>query len=226
MAAAPYIPSKDADFDPWLDNLQTLIAADPVDYGLTAPDAVVITAAYTAWHTAYLLATNPVTRTSPAVADKTAARVAAEATVRPYCQRISKNGGLDPSLILGLGLNLPNATRPPIPAPTTAPTLILVSGTLLRHELAYKDTLLGGTKKKPTGAIGIEVWRAIGTLPAVDPGQCSYYETWTKSPNFANFSAPDRGKTVTYFARYNTKAGPGGKSQVGPWSDALSAIVM
>lgn len=226
MAATSYIPPKDADFDLWLDNFQTLIAATPVDYGLIAADALIITASYNAFHTAFLLATNPATRTSPVIADKDAQRIAAEATVRPYAQRISKNSGIDPSLITGLGLNLPNPTRPPIPAPLTAPALILVSGSFLLHRLAYKDSNLGGTKKKPSGSIGLEIWRSVGTVAATDPAQCKYVETWTKSPNVSTFVAGEQGKVCTYFARYNTKAGPGGKAQIGPWSDPLVATVM
>lgn len=226
MPAAPYFPPKDADFDPWMNNFRTLIAADPTDYGLVAADATIITAAYNLWHPAYVLATDPSTRTTPTVAAKTAARVSCESTVRPYAQRISKNSGLDPDLILGLGLNLPNATRPPIPAPTTAPVLVFIAATMLRHSIGYKDTNLGGTKKKPVGSIGVEVWRSVGTVAATDPAQCAYYQTWTKSPNSSDFTADQRGKVCTYFARYTTKGGPAGKAQAGPWSDALSVIVV
>jgi len=226
MAVAAYIPAKDADFDPWLNNFQSLIAADPADYGLVAGDATTITAAYTAWHSAYLTATNPSTRTSPAIAQKDALRLSAEATVRPYAQQISRNAGIDPSLITGLGLNLPNPTRPPVPPPTTVPSLTLVSATFLRHILSYRDTSLGPTKKKPTGAKAIEIYRSVGTVAATDPAQCRLYQQWTKSPNTSDFSAEDRGKQATYFARWVTQSGPGGTAQPGPWSDPLVVVVM
>jgi len=226
MPAASYIPPRDTDFDSWLDNFQTLIAADPTDYGLTTPDATVITASYTAWHAAYLTATNPSSRTTPAIAAKDAQRSSAEATVRPYAQQIARNQGLDPSLITGLGLNLSNPTRPPIPAPTTNPTLTLVSATFLTHQLSYRDTALGPTKKKPTGSIGMQVFRSVGTVAATDPAQCLLYQTWTKSPNLSQFMAEERGKICTYFARWVTKGGPGGTAQPGPWSDPLVVVVM
>lgn len=224
--AAPYIPSKDADFDPWFDNFQGLIGANPTDYGLIAGDATVITASYDAWHPAYLLASNPTTRTAPNVAAKGAQRASAEATIRPYAQQIARNAGIDPALVTGLGLNLPNATRPPIPAPTDTAVLSLISGTFLRHALAFKTVGFGPTKKKPVGSAGLEVWRAIGVVAATDPAQCGLYQTWTKSPNASEFVAGDRGKLCTYFCRYVTRSGPAGTVQTGPWSDALTLVVM
>ena len=47
-ALPPYIPSRDSKLDPWANNFQTLIAANPALYGLMAADAVIITAAYNA----------------------------------------------------------------------------------------------------------------------------------------------------------------------------------
>lgn len=226
MGAPSYIPAKDADFDPWLNNFRTLIAANPTDYGLVAGDATIISAAYNAWHAAYVLAVNPATRTTPIIANKDAQRVAAEATVRPYAQQIAKNAGLDPSLIVGLGLNLPNPTRPPIPAPTTVPVLSVDSATFLVHNMSYRDTALGTTKKKPTGSVGIQIYRSIGTVAATDPAQATFYQTWTKSPNRSEFTAEDARKICTYFARWVTKAGPGGTAQTGPWSDPVVATVM
>jgi hypothetical protein len=226
IMAASYIPAKDADFDPWLNNFQGLVAATPNDYGLVAGDATIITASYTAWHNAYVLSTNPATRTTPAVAAKDAQRASAEATVRPYAQQIARNAGIDPSLVTGLGLNLPNPTRPPVPAPTATASLTLVSATFLRHNLSYRTVDLGPTKRKPVGAIGIEIWRAVGVAAAVDPVQCSLYQSWTKSPNISEFVAGDRGKIATYFARFATRSGPGGTVQTGPWSDPLAIVVM
>ena len=64
-----YIPSKDAQLDDWALNFKTLIAATPTNYGLVAADATAITNAYTSWHTAFLAATNPSTRTKATVGE-------------------------------------------------------------------------------------------------------------------------------------------------------------
>ena len=226
MPQAPYIPAKDADFDSWLLNFTTLLTAAPTDYGLTAPDAVICAASYTSWHAAYLLATDPATRTSPTVAQKDAERAAAEATVRPYAQAISKNASVTPEDKTGIGVNLPNTSPVPIPAPTTFPQLGFRSAEPLVHVLQYQDSGLGTGKKKPFGAIGIEVWRNIGVTPATDPTQCTYYGQFTKSPLRSSFVADNVGKNCTYFARWITRSGPGGVAQTGPWSAALNVAVL
>lgn len=222
---APYIPPQDAAYDAFLTNFSTLIAAGPTTYGLVAGDSTAITASRNAWHAAYLLATNPTTRTAPTVANKDAERSASEAVVRPYAQTISHNSGISPALILGLGLNLPNPTRPPIPPPLTVPTLAWVGSSHLVHTLAYKDTSLGMSKAKPVGAIGVEIWRGIGTVPATDPAQCVYYQQWTKSPNTSQFEPGDLSKFCTYFARWITRSGPAGTAQPGPWSSPLTVVI-
>lgn len=224
--AASYIPTTDADYNAFFSNFQTLIDATPTAYGLVTADATIITAAWTAWNAAYLLATNPTTRTSPNIAAKDAQRASSIAVIRPYAQIVSKNSGIDPALITGLGLNLANPTRPPIPAPLTNPSFTLVGQTVGQATFQYKDTSLGSTKKKPTGSIGLQVFIGIGTVPAIDPDQCVYYQTWTKSPNVAVFESGSKAKTATFFGRWVTKSGPNGTQQFGPWSDPLSFIVM
>ena len=226
MPAPSYIPAKDADFDAWLLNFTTLLTAAPATYGLTAPDAVTCAAQYTAWHPAYVAATDPSTRTPVTVAAKDAARVTAEQVNRPYAQQISKNASVTPGQKTAIGVNLPNNSPVPIPAPTSFPILGFRAATPLQHQLQYQDSDLGTGKAKPSGAIGLELYRAIGTVPALDPSQATYYGTATKSPTRVTFSAGDVGKACTYFARWITRSGPGGVAQNGPWSAPLVAAII
>lgn len=223
--ANPYIPPKDADFDAWLVNFSTLLTANPTNYGLVAGDATAVAAVTSAWTTAYPIATNPATRTSATIATKDAARASAEATVRPYAIRIRNNASVSDALKIGIGVTIPNTPPTPIPAPVVAPVVSLLSAISLEQTLEYKASGSTG-KAKPFGAIGVEVWRSVGTVPAVDPLQTSYVGTVTKSPFRQSFLAGDQGKIVTYFARFVTRSGPGGAAQVGPWSDPLSVVVM
>lgn len=226
MPAAPYIPAKDADFEAWLLNFTTLLTAAPATYGLTAPDAVVCAAQYTAWNPAYIAATDPGTRTPVTVAAKDAARVTAESVVRPFAQRISRNGAVLPGDKVAIGVNLPNTTPVPIPPPLTFPQLSIRAGEPLIHILQWQDSGLGTGKQKPFGAIGCELYRAVGVAPAVDPTAATYYGTFTKSPLRSEFDASQVGKVCTYFGRWVTRSGPGGKAQYGPWSAPLVANVM
>lgn len=223
--AAPYIPNKDADFNDWIVNFSTLLSANPTNYGLVAGDATAVATVKTAWVTAYTAATNPATRTSATIATKDGARATAEATIRPYAIRIRDNAAVSDALKIGIGVTIPNTTPTPIPAPTTAPVVSLVSAIPLEQTLAYKEVGSLG-KAKPFGAIAVELWRSVGTVPAVDPAQCDYVGSYTKTPLKQAFDPADQGKTVTYFGRFHTRSGPGGVAQVGPWSSPLSMVIM
>lgn len=221
-----YVPSQDAIFATWLDNLATLIAATPTNYGLVAGDATIISAANTAFQSAYALAINPATRTAPTIANKDAQRAAATATVRPYCVQISLNMGISDALKLGVGVNLPNPARTPIPAPTTSPVMVHVASNPGVASMRYYDTTTPTSKAKPFGAVGLEVRQTIGTAPAVSPDAADYVDTWTKSPNSLNFQSGDVSKIVTVWGRWATKGGPAGVSQKGPWSTAVSFAIV
>jgi hypothetical protein len=223
---ATYLPASDAGFDSWLTNFSTLLTAAPATYGLTAPNAVTVAAERTAYHAAYLAATDPGTRTSVTIAAKDSARASAEAVVRPFATNISQNAGVLDSDKTDIGVTVRKTVPTPVPPPITSPALVLVAATPLAHQLRFYDTSTPTTKSKPPGAVQIQINRVVGTLPAVDPGQTAFYDMWTKSPNRSLFEVGDVGKVCTYFARWVTRGGPGGASQYGPWSAALSLTVM
>lgn len=222
MPQAPYIPPKDADYDAWLTNFSTLLSATPTAYGLVAGDATIVAASQAAWNAAYLLATNPTTRTSPAIADKDAQRASATATVQPYAQQISRNMGISDALKLGIGVNLPNPTRTPVPPPVTAPVLAHVSSIPGQTTIGYADFATPASKAKPFGAIALDLRQTIGTAPAVSPAAALPVQGVTKSPTVITFGSGDVGKIVTLWGRWVTRSGPGGITQNGPWSAALS----
>lgn len=224
--ATNYIPSDNAGFSSWLANFSTLLSATPTLYGLLAADATAVAAQNTAYQAAYIASIDPTTRTSPTVAAAQAARASATAVVRPYAVRISLNAGVSDLNKSAIGVTIRKTIPTPIPAPTTTPALSLLAGTHLSHQLRYYDTTTPTSKSKPFGATGLEIWRNIGVTPATDPSQCTYYGSWTKSPNFSTFQAGDVGKNCTYFARWVTRGGPGGAAQVGPWGPALNLAIM
>lgn len=226
MAAAPYIPAKDAEFQAWLLNFSTLLTATPVVYGLLAGDAVIVAGLYTQWNAAYEVASSPGTRTAPTIAAKDAARAEATSKVRPYAQQIRLNAAVSNEDKLAIGVNLVNNTRPPIPAPSMAPALAFESATPFVQTLRYSNPEEPDGKAKPVGAIGVEIHRAVGTVAAVDPDQARYIGTVTKSPFRQTFVAGEVGKQATYFARYVTRSGPGGVASVGPWSAPLTMAII
>lgn len=226
MPQAPYIPATDAGFDSWFANFSGLITATPTDYGLVSGDATAISDQFDDWHAAYLAATTPETRTSPTIAEKDSQRIISEQTVRPYATTISRNPSVSNELKTGVGVNLPNTARTPVPPPTTQPSMSLVAAVHNLQTLAYRDSSTPTTKAKPPGAIGMELWRTIATTAATDPSTAALVGIATKSPISVGTMSGDAGKTATYFGRWTTRSGPGGVAQTGPWSAPLAVVIV
>jgi hypothetical protein len=217
---ASYIPAKDADYADWLDNFATLIAAAPTDYGLVAGDGTAIDASRDAFLAAYALAVNPSTRTTPTVAAKDAARASSQALARSLAVQVQAWPSITPELLGDLGLTVRDLTPTPIPAPTTTPLLSVVGGTNLAQTVRYSDELTPAARKKPFGAIALQLYRHVGTTPPAGPEDASFYGSFTKNPVLSEFDSGDAGKTCTYFGRWQTRRG-----LVGPWSMATSMTV-
>ena len=222
---APYIPAPDAQFDAWLNNFSTLLTAAPATYGLTAGDAIAVAAVTATWNPAYAAAVNPPTRTSVTIAAKDAARVTAEALVRPLAQTISKNAGVTNNAKTAIGVNLTNQSRTPVPPPTTVPGLTLVASIHFQQTLAYRDTTTPTSKSKPPGAIGVDMRMQLGIAPGTMPDNAAPLTVATKSPVVISFTSQDVGKYATYWARWQTRSGPGGQAQYGDWSAPLTVVV-
>lgn len=223
--AGSYIPATDSGFDDFAVNFADLLTADPSAYGEDAGVASTVQSAVDDWHAAYLLATNPNTRTTPVIADKDAARVVAAATIRPVAQRINSNTSVTNQQREDLGLTVRKEFPTPVPAPTSAPTLALLQSIPNQQKLSIRDENTPTSKAKPFGVVGVEVFRAVGEAAVMDPSEASLLARSTVTPVYLGNASGDAGMTATYFARWTTRSGPNGIAQVGPWSAPLVTIL-
>jgi hypothetical protein len=220
-----YIPTTDSGFAAWLLNFSILLIANPGTYGTTVPVAASVQAQNNNFQAALSLATDPGTRTPATVAAKDAARVSALAVVRPVAVGIAGNPAVTNENKVAVGVTVRNTIPSPIPAPTVAPVIQFMGAQPLVHTLMVRQP--GSTSKaKPAGCIAIEMARVVGTNAATDPAQLNIVGQFGKVPLRQEFDAADRGKIVTYAARYRTRSGPGGVSQAGPWSALVDFIVL
>lgn len=218
--SANYIPTSFSGFDGWLTNFSALLTAAPTDYGLVSGNAVTVAAQQVAYHAAYIAANDPSTRTSPTVAAQLAARQLAELIVRPFAVLISQNPAVSDELKSDIGVTVRAVVRTPVPAPTTSPALALVSAMPGVLNVDYRDSTTPMSKAKPAGVIGMQVYLAVGTVPAVDPAQTTYRNVVTKSPTQIDTTG-NAGKVYTIFSRWVTRGGVGGQAYTGPWSAPL-----
>jgi hypothetical protein len=212
-----YIPSREADLDTWLANFKTLIAATPTSYGLVAADGTAITNAFNAWHTAYLAAVNPTTRTKATVTTKNEQKAIVLGVVRGYATVIRANAAVSDALKIGIGLHVHDTAPSPVPTPSTYPMLTLSGMGVGQQDLRAADQATPAKRAKPTGVAGMLLFRHVGTAPATDPTQCEFLGFASRTEFTSHFDSADNGKTATYFARWTNS-----KGEMGPWSPAAS----
>lgn len=215
-----FMPDKDPQALLFMQNFATIIAANPAIYQLTAPDAAAITAAVAAFDTALTTATNPSTRTHVTVAIKDDARTAAEQLVRQFAALIKFNAGISDPDKIAIGVPPVNNSREPVDCPQTSPLLNIIAATPGKQTLRYADSMTPDSPAKPFGATELQLFRAIGTAPATDPGAAQFYGKFTRNPVAVNFNSADNGKQATYFARWASRRG-----EVGPWSAPISLAI-
>jgi len=217
MANSSYIPPREADMDNWISNFRTLIAASPTVYGLVSADATAITNAFNAWHTAYLAATNPTTRTRANVATKNQQKPIVLGVVRSYANSIQANRAISDALKIGLGMRPRDNQPSPVPPPTTYPLLSLTGMSTGVQKIRAADQLTPTKRARPVGSAGMLVFRAVAPLPASDPDLAKFLGFVTRAVFESQFAPADSGKTATYFARWTNA-----KGQMGPWSNPAS----
>lgn len=220
MAYTSYIPSTDAGLSSWLTNFDGLTSVNYAAYGLTSGEATAITSVTATYVSALTAATDPGTRTPVTVAAKDAAKFAALGTVRPLAIKIRNNPGVSDETKVLLGLTVPSVIPTPVPTPTTFPLLSVLNGTPHQHLIQSRDSDTPTSKKKPFGAIQMQLYCAIGTSVAPSPAGAVFFGVSTKSPFRVTHSSEDAGKIATYFGRWITRTG-----LVGPWSDGASMVI-
>lgn len=220
-----YIPKTDSGALSWLQNIATVLATAYATYGVTLAESNTLTGLAGDYDTALTTATDPSTRNETTVAAKDAAKAEAVAYARPLAQRIAVNATLTPAQKLAVGVNTRTATPTPTPAPAIAPGLGIVSAIpgLVIFEHSNPET---GKRAKPDGVTSIEVAAVVGTAFTADPSAAVSRGDYTKGLIRVAFAPGESGQKVSMFARYKTRSGPGGVSQVGPWSAPTQFVAM
>lgn len=218
--STPYIPTRDSLLDTWTANFNARIALAPAVYGLTPADSTAINTVVSNFHAAYLLATNPGTRTRVTVASKDAFRSVMLVLIRQFAQQIQANVGVSNSAKADLGLTIRDTSRTPIPAPTTWPVLSIEQATAGSQRLRFADSSTPTRRAKPVGATAMELYQATDDLPVVDPTLGVFIANFTVQPINVGQQIGNVGKTATYFARWINRRG-----QPGPWSAPVSLTI-
>ena len=182
-----FFTGTDAELYTGSTNFAALIIASPFTYGLTIPQAGIYDAQNTAWKSAYETAVNPQTRTRSNIAAKNAARVQIVTLASNYAKIIDGTPTVTDAQKIALGLNV-RKTPAPIPAPTEAPAVDLVSVVNRTVTIHVHDSAVSNKRGKPAGATAAWVWTFVGANYPTDPAAWQFQGSATKARHEITFS--------------------------------------
>ena len=167
MANANFLPTRDADLVTWSTNFSALIVATPTAFGLTAAQASTYRGLHNAFVAAYNLAMSAATRTPAVIVTKDAAKNALKANARQLAGIIQKCPTVTNTQRSQLGLTV-KASPSPIPPPSDAPGLDIVSTTGNTVRLRLHDSTNSTRRGKPAGVTGAAVFSFVGAAAPTD----------------------------------------------------------
>lgn len=210
-----------------MENFRDVVVADPSTYDIDAVTATDVSTVVDAFRDAYdiagvngRIAVNPAGYTQPNRAAMYAAMAAAMSLVRPLAVQIQANPGIDDADKLTAGIVPRNFTRTPIFVPGTAPVIDFLRAGVGTHLLSFADETTPASKRKPLGAIALQLYIGVGAAQTPLADLC-FYQQYSRNPAIVQFSAGEAGQLATYAARWVGKRG-----DTGPWSASLIATVL
>ena len=215
-----YIPTSDADLIAWVNNFLAYANANLATLGLVAANLTPVQDAASNFQTNF--ADNNTAQASAQAArqKKDDSRDALVALVRPLARQLQARETVKDSHRQSLGLNVKSTARTAAAAPTTRPVATVDTSQRLRHVISFVDEQTPGSRAKPAGVMGCEVWVKIGPTPPIDASECRYLATDTATPYTAEYDGADGGKIAHYLLRWVNTRG-----ERGPWSQTVSATI-
>lgn len=206
------VPTKDSLLLNWAQNFNTRGVASPVTFGLVAAQMTLFTTDFNAFVTAYNAANVPGARSKSLVSAKDDAKAVLLAYARSLYALISANVTVSNANKDLIGVNV--RSRPqPIPAPSSAPALDVVSITGKTVRIRLHDSTGDGKRGKPAGVKGAAVFSYIGATPPTGLTGWTFEGNTTKTT--VDIAFPDSALpgaqvwlTATWFNE-RTQSGPG-----------------
>jgi hypothetical protein len=221
MTNSNFFPRTDAEFDQWQENTMEIVKPNLITWGILADDFTEVESYQTVWNTTYSKASNKQNRTSADVTAKIYARENYEKALRHFvAQWLSSNKKVTDSDRTRMGLTVKSGTRTAVAVPTSIVEATIDFSVVLQHNLHFYDQYSSGSRAKPDGVHGCEIYIKIDGDAPVDNSEFDYLATCTSTPYLVNFEGNKIGKKIWYRFRWVNTRG-----EVGPWSTVYGAIV-
>lgn len=215
-----WIAPQDADFNGQANIFVDYGVANAAALGLTTGQTTALTAARILWAASYPAYLTGQQTAQSLTATKKTDRDTLEAVMRDIGGQLQRKSTVTDTQRQAMGLPVHDTTKTPVAPITTKPVLKIETDQRLRHTIRFTDESTPTSRRKPAGAIGLELWMKRGGAAPTGVGECEPLGLITNSPNVEEFDPADGNKTIHYLARWQTTRG-----DKGPFSATTSATV-
>jgi hypothetical protein len=196
-------PTKDSLLAPYSTNFNSVLVASGVStYHVTSGQVT----QYTTLHTAYLNAWNAVlaardqkTFSSQLAATKNAAKAALLPFLRQIYKTVQADGTISDANKIALGVHIINNTPSPVPPPSEAPSIDILSttGNTVRIRLHQADETQRG---KPAGVSGAAIYSFVGATAPTEESEWNFEGITGKTQQDVTFTGAPAGAKVWFTA--------------------------
>ncbi len=216
---AGYIPDDEAQFCSWADHFVTTVQKDRAAYQISEQEVQELVTEYRDFDAQYKDAIAARDAAMAAVRAKDEQRRALESRIRSAAKRIQADDRVTNPARKDAGLPIHKTTKKPVPAPSTAPFGTVMLTGRLEQTLTFADS--EHKRRRPAGAIGVEIYQCIGeSIAPVNPSEYSFVEVCSRGPKLFTFDEKDANKVAHYLLRWINH-----KGQTGPWSAPVSGTI-
>lgn len=215
-----YLPTREAELVTWVTNFDLKLKDDAVGYGLTVDQQAAYAAAFTAFTAAYQVANNPDTRSPTNIGIKNTKKQELIALTRELVDIAQASPVMDYDKRIALGISTRDNEPTPIPPPSEAPTIDVLSVEGWTLNIRLHDG--SSTKRaKPDGVAGALVFTYVGDVAPVDVSAWNYEGSASKTETKVIFPSTLAPGTKVWL----TAAWVNGKVQTGPAAMPVSRLI-
>ena len=193
----------------------TLTAA-PTTYGLVALDASNLDTALANFQSAITTQAAAIATARSTTEDKNAKRVELETQLRRV-RSVAKSHDTPAAAMATLGIPPPSPTPPPT---ATVPLALIDTRERMKHTINWTDAGTPGSKRRPRGTIGVEIFVKVGDPAPGNEADCVFLALDTVTPYVASFTPADSNKNAYYMLRWRMQDG-----SVSAWGETVSATI-
>ncbi len=207
-----YIPTRDAEFDLWLDTFRNQLATRGISLGFTEEETAAFSSLADDWSDAFQDHLEAQQSARSLRRAKENARKLVTELARAHSRRLQAHPTITDSTRLEFGLTVSgtNAGPGPTAVPETRPIVSVNTA----------ERLTTSSRRRPIGVAACEIWVKVGGVPPVDASELRFLTTATRSRYTAAYDGDEAGQPAHYMLRWI-----GTRGQRGPWSQTITATI-